>query len=294
MVFNQLDDLIAFLLTQSCYIGSDISDLQLRLMNDSLLENNITFIEQVKFSQLIPSESQIFLLCTHEIYLEINSRFPKIIFLLVSDPRFFFYELHNTISQLRPKYDFESVISGSSQVHPSVDIPKFGVRIGENSVIGEFVSIKSGTSIGHNCVIQAGVRLGDSGFEFKRTSKGIITVVHDAGLIIEDHVQVGANSTLGRGFMGKDTLIGEQTKLDFGVSIAHRSRIGKRVFIAAGVVVSGSTEIGSDTWIGPSAVLSNGLTIGEGSHIALGSVVFKSFPEKSWLMGDPARNIPKG
>ena len=263
-------------------------------MNDTLVDNDITFIDQLKFTASIPSDSQIFLLCTNEIYLEVNLRFPKIKFLLVTDPRLMFYELHNAVSELSLKYDFKSVISDSSQIHPSVEIPKFGVRIGENCIIEEYVSIKSGTSIGNDCVIQAGARLGDSGFEFKRTTKGIISVAHDAGLIIEDHVQIGANSTLGRGFMGRDTLIGEQTKIDFGVSIAHRARIGKRVFIAAGVVVSGSTDIGSDTWIGPSAVLSNGLTIGEGSHVALGSVVVKSFPEKSWLMGVPARNIPKG
>jgi UDP-3-O-[3-hydroxymyristoyl] glucosamine N-acyltransferase len=184
-------------------------------------------------------------------------------------------------------------VSNNSQIHKSAQVSEKGVEIGANCIIEEFVSIKPGTIIGDNCIIQAGSRLGDSGFEFKRTSDGILAVNHDAGLIIGNNVQVGANSTVGRGFLGKDTSIGDDTKIDFGVSIAHRSSIGKRVFIAAGVVVSGSTQIGSDTWIGPSAVISNGLTIGERSHIALGSVVVKSFPENSWLMGVPARNVPK-
>jgi UDP-3-O-[3-hydroxymyristoyl] glucosamine N-acyltransferase len=268
-------------------------ELSLKLLGDLFTETDISFIDDELFVGLIPDNMSIYILCNKKMHTYLVGLFPKIKFIVVSDPRLTFYKLHNAKSELNAKSQNMSIVSKSARIHHTAQISKYGVQIGANCIIEEFASIKPGTILGDNCVIQAGSRLGDSGFEFKRTSEGILAIAHDGGLILGQNVQIGANSTLGRGFLSMDTTIGDDTKIDFGVSIAHRSTIGDRVFIAAGVVVSGSTFIGSDTWIGPSAVISNGLMIGENSHIALGSVVVKSFPANSWLMGVPARNIPK-
>jgi UDP-3-O-[3-hydroxymyristoyl] glucosamine N-acyltransferase len=266
--------------------------ISLKLVGDKLQPGDVTFIDDLRYKNLLPSDiTNCAVLTTLEIFQLIHHEFSLLKFIIVNDPRFSFYALHNEINTLINEYDFESQISSSAKVSPSAYISPRGVRIGSQTVVDEFVSIQAGTTIGQNCVIQSGCRLGDSGFEFKRTKYGIVSVFHDGGLDIGDEVYIGANSTIARGFLGKDTKLGKQTKIDFGVSIAHRTQIGERVFVAAGTVISGSVLVGDDTWIGPSVVVSNGIEIGRSSHIVLGSIVLKGMKENSWYMSVPERNI---
>lgn len=250
----------------------------------------LTFIDDVKFLDKLKDlkYKTTLLIKTGLEYVNI----PENIHLIETpDPRLTFYELHNALSQYDSKYDFETRIDKSALINDKAQIDEYGVVIGKNTRIDAFTTIRKGTTIGNHCVIQAGSKIGESGFEFKRTTKGILEVVHDAGVTIGNNVQIGANSTIGKGFLGKDTVIGDNTKIDFGVSVAHRSEIGKEVFIAAGVVVSGNVKLGSNSWVGPSATLSSSISIGERSFIALGSVVVANFPANSRLMGVPARKV---
>ena len=73
-----------------------------------------------------------------------------------------------------------------------------------------------------------------------------------------------------------DTIIGENSKTDNNVHIAHADKIGKRVFIAASTCIAGRVEIGNDVWIGPGVTVTNGISIGDKAHISIGSVVTKS------------------
>jgi acetyltransferase-like isoleucine patch superfamily enzyme len=269
----------------------DLLDLKLKLITENLGKNTITFIDNFEYLQKIQIDSGPVYMFVPLKYVE--SEFPSTIVVLPTpDPRLMFYSLHNYLSLEGSNYEFESEVDSKCRIHPTAVISPTGVRILGGSEIGPFTVIEAGTSIGSDCVIQAGAKLGLSGFEFKRTLTGIISVRHENGLEIGNNVQVGANSTIGNGFLGTSTKILDDSKIDFGVSIAHRSQVGRRVFIAAGAVISGSVEIGDDCWIGPSATLSNGIRIGHRSFVALGSVVVSNFDDDSRLMGVPARKVP--
>lgn len=263
---------------------------KLSLIENIEEDNCLTFIDKLKYTNKIYELS-------FNLTILVNSDFQftdvpeNINIIKVSDSRWVFYTLHNEITKISNPYIFQSQISPSALIHESASIENTGVVIGESTIIGPFVTISRGSKIGKNCIIQAGAKIGESGFEFKRTSKGILAVNHESGTTIEDNVQVGANSTVGRGFLGQDTIIGKDTKIDFGVSIAHRSKVGSGVFIAAGAVISGNVKIGDLTWIGPSATLSNSISIGAESFVAIGSVVLSSCPPKSRLLGVPAKQI---
>ena len=75
--------------------------------------------------------------------------------------------------------------------------------------------------IGENCIIRAGAIIGASGFEHKRTSKGILSVMHDGRVRIANEVEIGADTNIAKGFYGRDTIIGDQTKIDALVHVAH-------------------------------------------------------------------------
>ena len=124
------------------------------------------------------------------------------------------------------------------------------VSIGKNSIIHPNCVIYDNVSIGHDCIIHAGTIIGADGFGFVRDGKhGYVKFPQIGTVTIEDNVEIGANSCVDRGALGA-TRIGEGTKIDNLVQIAHNVQIGKRVVIAAQTGISGSTIIEDDCIIG--------------------------------------------
>ncbi len=131
-----------------------------------------------------------------------------------------------------------------------------GVRIGNNVSVGKNTIIHpncvfyDNVSIGHDCVIHAGTIIGADGFGFVRDdANGYVKFPQIGTVAIEDNVEIGANSCIDRGSLG-ETRIGEGTKIDNLVQIAHNVQIGKRVIIASQTGISGSTVIEDDCVIG--------------------------------------------
>ncbi len=177
-------------------------------------------------------------------------------------------------------------------------------EIGDNCVIGAGDMIGHGVVIGHDCmigpqttigysllgnrvIVQAGARLGTDGFGFAPGSAHL-KIPQLGRLIVQSDVEVGANATLDRGAAG-DTIIGEGTKLDNLVHIAHNAEIGRHCFFAACSAVAGSTKIGDYVQIGGMAGIAGHLEIGAHSLVGAQSLVTKSFPENSSISGAPAR-----
>ena len=151
----------------------------------------------------------------------------------------------------------------------------YGVKIGRGTVVHEHVTIYPNARIGKNVIIHAGTVIGSDGFGFKRNETGRLEKFPQiGGVVIGDDVECGANCTIDRAALGY-TVIGDGTKLDNLVHIAHGVRIGKRCLLAACVMVAGGVKIGDDVWVGPSAAISSELTIGDGAYITIGSVVTK-------------------
>ena len=167
-----------------------------------------------------------------------------------------------------------------------------GVELGERCVLYPRVSLYPGVKIGNNVILHAGVVLGSDGFGYLFAEGRHQKFPQLGGLVIEDDVEIGANSTVDRGSLGT-TWIGEGTKIDNLVQVAHNVRIGRHSVIAAQTGISGSTEIGDyvvmggQVGIGDHARIEDGAVIGGGTGILPGKTVRKG----SVMWGTPARPL---
>jgi UDP-3-O-[3-hydroxymyristoyl] glucosamine N-acyltransferase len=123
------------------------------------------------------------------------------------------------------------------------------VSVGANCVIHPNVFLEDSVTIGNNVILHAGVTVGADGFGYVRGESGYIKFPQIGTVVIEDDVEIGANSCIDRGALG-ETRIGRGTKIDNLVQVAHNVRIGERVVIAAQTGISGSTVIEDDCVIG--------------------------------------------
>lgn len=174
-----------------------------------------------------------------------------------------------------------------------------GTRIGAGSVIGADVrigrncSIAAGASviaalIGNGVIVHNGARIGQDGFGNAPGPRGMLKLVQVGRVIIQDDVEIGANTTIDRGAMD-DTVIGEGTKIDNQVQVAHNVMIGRHCGIAAGVGIAGSTKIGNGVLIGGAAAINGHISIGDGAQLAAFSGVVGSVPPGVVYGGIPAR-----
>ncbi|MBA5724458.1 UDP-3-O-(3-hydroxymyristoyl)glucosamine N-acyltransferase [Candidatus Liberibacter sp.] len=180
-----------------------------------------------------------------------------------------------------------------------------GVEIGMGTYIGPGVTVGSGVKIGRNCsiaagasvfsafigndvILHAGARIGSDGFGYARDISGIHKIVQIGRVIIQDKVEIGANTTVDRGAMD-DTIIGEGTKIDNQVQIGHNVYIGCGCIIVSQVGIAGSARIGDNVVIAGQCGIANHVHIGDGVQIAAKSGVLNDLPSGGKYGGFPAR-----
>jgi len=166
--------------------------------------------------------------------------------------------------------------------------------IGDNVVIGDNVYIFAGakiyseTIIGNNCTIHSGTIIGADGFGFVPNEEGIYSKVPQIGnVIIEDNVDIGANTTIDRATLGS-TIIRKGVKLDNQIQIAHNVEIGKNTVIAAQTGVAGSTKIGENCMIGGQVGIAGHLVIGNNVRLQAQSGVARNIKDDEILQGSPS------
>ena len=182
-----------------------------------------------------------------------------------------------------------------------------GVEIGRGTIIGAGAVIGAGCRIGRNCrigsnvtvthalvgdrvILHPGVRIGQDGFGYTAGPAGLVKAVQIGRVIIQDDVEIGANTTVDRGGV-RDTVIGEGTKIDNQVQIAHNVRIGRHCVIVAQVGISGSTTLGDGVMIGGQTGINGHLTIADGAQIAAVSSVAGDVPKGARWGGTPAKPV---
>lgn len=162
--------------------------------------------------------------------------------------------------------------------------------IGEGSEIFSNVTIYPFTQIGKNTRIHSGTVIGADGFGYN-FDKGIHHKIwHYGGVAIADHVEIGANSCVDQGTFSPTT-IGEGSKVDNHVQIAHNCQIGRGVIICGHVAFGGSAVIGDFTVLGGKAAVGNGVNVGKACQIAGNAMVNSDIDDSSVVAGHPARPL---
>ncbi|MCK5564022.1 MAG: UDP-3-O-(3-hydroxymyristoyl)glucosamine N-acyltransferase [Planctomycetes bacterium] len=162
-----------------------------------------------------------------------------------------------------------------------------GTRVGNNCKLYGNVVVYHGCTIGNNCTISANATIGATGFGYNYIDGEHKLIPHNGGVVLEDGVDIGANSCVDRAKFG-NTIIGAGTKIDNLCQIAHNVVIGKFCLFAAHVGLSGSVRIGNGVVFGGMSGVADHMTVGDGAmiggrtsvitHIAAGSKVFGTPP----------------
>ena len=163
-----------------------------------------------------------------------------------------------------------------------------GVAIGRRSQLYPAVTVYAGTTIGERVIVHAGARLGSDGFGYVQRDGRHLKIPHVGRCIIEDDVEIGANTTIDRGSID-DTVIGAGTKIDNLVQIGHNVRVGKACLIMAQVGIAGSVRVEDGAMLLGQVGVSGHHTIGKGARLAAQAGVFGDIPAGETWSGYPAR-----
>lgn len=209
-----------------------------------------------------------------------------------------------------------SGVSAGAYVHPDARLEEHviidpgavvgaGAQIGTRSVIGAGAVIGPGVTIGRGCsigsgatlqhtmlgnrvIVHPGVRIGQDGFGFAMSAGGHMKVPQLGRVIIQDDVEIGANTTIDRGAT-RDTIIGEGTKIDNQVQIGHNAVIGRHCVIVAHVGISGSSTLEDYVVLGGQAGVTGHVTIGMGAQVGAQSGVMTDLAAGGRYLGSPAK-----
>ncbi len=164
-----------------------------------------------------------------------------------------------------------------------------GVEVGAGSVLHANVVVRERCRIGRGVIIHQNTSIGADGFGYRPDPKGggLLKVPHIGNVVIEDQVEIGANSCVDRGKFGS-TVIGAGTKIDNLCQIGHNVRIGRSCVVAAQTGLSGSVVVGDGVLIGGRGGASDHVSIGAGARLGGNSVAFKDVPPGATWVGFPA------
>jgi len=150
-----------------------------------------------------------------------------------------------------------------------------GVVLGDNTIVYANVSIYHRVSVGSRCILHSGSVIGCDGFGYASDAGNWVKIPQTGGVIIHDHVEIGANACIDRGALN-DTIIGKGVKIDNLCHIAHNVEVGENTAMAAFTGIAGSAKIGkSCTFSGRSSIIGH-LSIAAGTHLTAGTLVNKS------------------
>jgi UDP-3-O-[3-hydroxymyristoyl] glucosamine N-acyltransferase len=214
------------------------------------------------------------------------------VLLLCNNP---FEAYDSIVREHRPFRPLSASISESASIHPSSVIEP-GVVIGHHVVIGRNCYIQANayigdyTQIGHHVNIQAGVIIGTDAFYFQKNADGFKKWRSGGRVVIQDHVDIGAGSTINKGVSG-DTVIGEGSKLDCQVHVGHGAVIGKRCLLAGQVGVGGKAILEDGVVLYGQVGVAARVRIGAGAVVSAKSGVSKDLEGGKAYFGIPAEEI---
>ncbi len=165
-----------------------------------------------------------------------------------------------------------------------------GVKVGDNTTIYAGVKVYYGCEIGNFCTIHAGTVIGADGFGFAPSTEGYNKVAQIGNVVIEDNVEIGANSCIDRATMGSTRIL-KGVKLDNLIQIAHNVVVGENTVMAAQCGVAGTAKIGANCMFGGQVGIAGHISIGDGVHLAAQSGVMGDIEAGKTFMGAPAFEV---
>jgi len=174
------------------------------------------------------------------------------------------------------------------KIYPQVYIGD-GVTLGDDVILYPGVKIYHGCRIGNRCIVQGGAVIGGDGFGFAPKEDGTYEKISQVGIVIlEDDVEIGANTTIDRATMGA-TVVKKGAKLDNLIQIAHNVEIGESTVMAAQVGVAGSTKIGKYNMVGGQVGFAGHITVGDKNGIGAQTGVDNSIGSGGKWLGAPVQ-----
>ena len=185
-----------------------------------------------------------------------------------------------------------AVIGARAEIGPRCVIGP-GATVGDGVVMGADCRIGSRASVTHSILgarvyVYRGASVGQEGFGFEMAQAGFISVPQLGAVILENDVEIGANTTVDRGAL-RNTVIGSGSRLDNLVQVAHNVRIGRYCAIAAQCGIAGSVEIGDFVVMGGQAAIAPHVTVGSNARIGAQAGVISDIEAGAILVGSPAR-----
>jgi UDP-3-O-[3-hydroxymyristoyl] glucosamine N-acyltransferase len=165
------------------------------------------------------------------------------------------------------------------------------VDVGDNSILFQNVSVREYCKIGKRVIIHPGAVIGADGFGYQKDENGVYHKVPQIGnVVLEDDVEIGANSTIDRAALGS-TIIGKGSKIDNLVQIAHNVSLGNNTIMSAQSGISGSVKVGNNSIIAGQVGVSGHLEIGDNVILIAQSGVSKSISKPGVYFGSPAKEF---
>jgi UDP-3-O-[3-hydroxymyristoyl] glucosamine N-acyltransferase len=185
-----------------------------------------------------------------------------------------------------------AVVGAQSRIGPRAVLHPHAVvgarcRVGGGSILHPHSALYDGTVVGERCVVHAGVILGGDGFGYATHAGRHVKVPQVGRLVLEDDVEVGANSALDRALL-EETRVGAGTKIDNLVMVAHNVKLGKSCLLVAQSGIAGSTQLGEGVVLAGQAGVAGHVRVGAGARVAAKSAVFKNVGEGEQVAGIPA------
>ncbi|KAA3620694.1 MAG: UDP-3-O-(3-hydroxymyristoyl)glucosamine N-acyltransferase [Bacteroidetes bacterium] len=246
-------------------------------------EGDITFVDVKKyFKKSLDSAATI-------IILNEETECPEgKVLLLCDDP---FQAYNSIVKEHNPFVPLNHTIGETAQIHPSSIIEPGAtigpeVKIGKNCLIQSGAVVRGRVIIKDHVLVESGAVIGTDAFYYKKTTEGFKKWRSGGRVILEDHVDIGANSTVNIGVSG-DTIIGEGTKLDCMVHIGHDVVIGKHCQITAQIAIGGNTRIGNNVILYGQVGIIHNLNIGDNVVVLAKSLVTKDLEAGKTYFGHP-------
>lgn len=177
-------------------------------------------------------------------------------------------------------------VGDRTTLHPGVVLGE-EARVGSDCVLHPNVTLYPRSILGDRVILHAGVVVGADGFGYAPAPEGLAKIPQTGIVVIEDDVEIGANTTVDRAALGR-TVVGRGTKIDNGVQVGHNVRIGEHCILVAHVAIAGSTRLGRGVQLGGQVGLAGHLELGDGVRVAAQSGVGTDLPAGATVGGSPA------